>query len=284
MIDHATRPLSRDEHETIDGDEHLPFGHFAPTAVQAALIRLAANSFLHRGLFRRTMTGLVMGMGGKPLDVTFRGCAYRVRGRNNLIEFGLLLNPGYNDADIDFLIEGMPTGGVFIDIGANIGLYALPLAKAAGPTGTVVAIDANRLMARRLAFNAAASDIGNVAIFACAVSDYEGTGSLNIRKDDIAIVALEEGADGSVPVRTLPSILAEAGVRHIDALKIDIEGHEERVLAPFIRTCDAARLPRRIVIERPTYDDDYPACAAAFRERGYRLKGRSRNNSFYSLG
>lgn len=280
----STRPLATEEHALVDPDEHLPFGQFAPNAWQRAMIGLARHSFLRRGLFRRTMTDLIMGSQGRPLDVRFRDCAYRLRGHNNLIEYGILLNPRYNAGDVDFLIEGCGPGGVFVDIGSNIGLYSLPLARNVGPAGKVVAIDANPLMARRLRWNAKASGLTNITVFASAVSDREGTASLAIRKEDIAIVSIEEDESGPVPVRTLPSILAEEGVTNIDGLKIDIEGHEDRVLAPFIEACDEARLPRRIVIERPPGGRDYPACAAAFAKRGYRAAGRSRNNSFYLLG
>lgn len=277
----ATRPLASDEHEGVDADEHLPFGHFAPSPWQKALIALAAGSVLHRGVFRRTMARLVTGNGKRPLDVMFRNCAYRLRGHNNLIELGILLNPRYNAADIDFLIGGVPPGGVFVDIGANIGLYTLPLAKRVGPMGKVVAIDANRLMARRLSWNAAASGIETISAFPCAVSDHEGSGSLSIRKNDVAIVSVEDDIPGSIPIRTLPSILMEANVARIDGLKIDIEGHEDRVLAPFIDGCDTKLLPARVVIEHLPGNEDYPGCAAAFARRGYRLADRSRNNSFY---
>ncbi|MDP3897839.1 MAG: FkbM family methyltransferase [Mesorhizobium sp.] len=280
-MDQKTRPVSSDEHARVDADEHLPFGHFAPNAWQRALISLAARSFLRRGEFRHLTTGIIMGSSGKPIDVHFRGCAYRLRGRNNLIELGLLLNPGYNATDIDFLLDGGKPGDVFVDIGSNIGLYALPMARRAGASGRVVAIDANPLMARRLAWNATASGLDNVAIFACAVADREGSGSLNIRKNDVAIVSVEEEAGGSVPIRTLASILDEAKVQHIHGLKIDIEGHEDKALAPFIASAAEQRLPKRIVIERPPGNADYPACASAFAARGYRLAGRSRNNSFY---
>lgn len=281
----TARSLSSDEFEVIDSDEHLPFGHFAPNVMQRALIAVAANSVLRRGVFRDVMASLVMGASREPLDIVFRGCAYRLRGRNNTTQFGILLNPDYNAADIDFLLDGMTPGGVFIDIGANIGLYTLPLARKAGLEGRVVAIDANRLMARRLAWNAAASGLDRcIAIFACAVSDRDGTGSLSIRKNNMGSVALEDDVPGSVPIRTLPSILAEAGVEHIDGLKIDVEGHEDRVLAPFIRACDVVLLPGRIVMERSPGNEDYPACAAALAERGYRLVGRSRSNSFYARG
>ena len=40
---------------------------------------------------------------------------------------------------------------------------------------------------------------------------------------------------------------------------------------------------RRIVIEHPEPDADYPGCAAAFARRGYRLVARTRNNSLYTL-
>lgn len=280
----TTRPLSSEEHEGVDQDEHLPFGHFAPDGRQKALIAIARASFLHRGLFRGAVTRAVMGSAGGPLDVRFRDCAYRLRGLDNSIQSGLLLNPNYNAADLDFLIEGVPSAGTFLDIGANIGLYTLPLAKQAGPAGKVVAIDANRLMARRLAWNATASGIDNIAIFPCAVSDHEGMGSLSLRKNNIASAALADDSDGGIVIRTLPSILAEAGTTRIDGLKIDVEGHEDRVLAPFLETCDDELLPARIVIERPNGSDDYPACRAAFKNRGYRPVGRSRYNSFYMLG
>jgi FkbM family methyltransferase len=267
------------EEKEVDEDLHLPFGHFAPKAWQRALITLAANSFLRRGLFRRSVTRLIMGNNG-CLDVMFRGCAYRLRGSNNLVQYGMLLDRRYNFEDIEFLIEGVKPGGTFIDIGANIGLYTLPLAKKVGPEGKVVAIDANSLMASRLAWNAKASSLDNINIFPCAVSNAEGTGSLIIRKEDVAIVKLNEETPGEIPIRKLTSVLAEAGVTRIDGLKIDIEGHEDRVLAPFIESCEASLLPARIVIERPGAKD-YPACAAAFAKRGYVRKGRSKNNSFF---
>ena len=278
----ATRPVARNEQDLVDADEALPFGTFAPNGMQRSLLSAARNSFLRRGLFRRWMSRRIMGTSGPPLDVTFRDCAYRLRGLNNLIEFGILLTPDYNAADIDFLLDGSSPGDTFVDVGANIGLYTQPLARRAG-SGTVVAIDANPLMARRLAWNVAASGLRNVRIFPCAVSDREGAASLSIRKDDIAIVSVEEHEGGPVPVRTLAGILEEAGVTAIHGLKIDIEGHEDKALAPFIRDAAGHLLPKRIVIERAP-GGDYPECAAAFAARGYARVGQSRNNSFYLRG
>jgi FkbM family methyltransferase len=260
-----------------------PFGQFAANRLQSALIGLARATPLRRGMFRGPLARLIMRLTGTPLDINFRACAYRLHNNSNLIEYGLMLVPEYNAADIDFLIEGAAPGSNFVDIGSNIGLYALPCAKAAGRDGVLIAIDANPQMAQALAWNASASGLANVRMFACAVSDNDGHGDLMIRKDDVAIVSLVESADGSVQVRTLASIIAEAGITSIRGLKIDIEGHEDKALVPFLNGAPQALLPKRIVIEHPAPDDDYPGCKAVFALRGYRLTGRSRNNSFYLL-
>jgi FkbM family methyltransferase len=277
------RAVTAAEQSAQDADTALAFGQFAPNAVQQALIALARATILKRGVFRATMTRLILALGRGPLDIRFRGAAFRIRGESNLIEYGLLLVPAYNGTDIDFLLEGAPDTATFVDLGCNIGLYSLPLAVER-PRGRVVSIDANPKMIARIRWNAAASALGNLTAVHAAVSDSVGRGDLVIRKDDVAIVAVQESRDGEMPIRTLASILTEAGVGAIHGLKIDIEGHEDRALVPFLDGCGAALLPRRIVIEHPEPQADYPGCTAAFARHGYRLVGRSRNNSLYALG
>ena len=67
------------------GYRDSPWGTYAPTAVQRALIGLARGTPLHRGRMRHRMTSLIAGL-GSPLDVTFRDCRYRTEGRNNRME------------------------------------------------------------------------------------------------------------------------------------------------------------------------------------------------------
>ncbi|MGP1355617.1 FkbM family methyltransferase [Roseicyclus sp.] len=273
------RALSPDETAAVD---ERPWGAFRPNGLQSALIGLARRSFLQRGTFRHWTTNLITAL-GSPLDIEWRGCRYRIEGKNNLIEYGMLLRRDYNGAEIDFLLGTLGPGGVALDIGSNIGLYSLPMARAVGPSGTVVAIDANPAMAERLRLNARASGVGNVHMVNCAVGGGEGMVDLRIRKDDVAIVRVEESATGTIPMRTLASILRELGVGRVDALKIDIEGHEDAALVPFLHEAqDDALRPRRIVIEHPRSGDDYHGCAAAFARHGYTRVGQTRSNSLYA--
>lgn len=279
----GTRAIKDSEMLVRDTHDQPPFGKFSPSSLQSALIKIVKKSVLKRGIFRSSMTRLIMGAKGRPIDVSFRGCNFRLLGHNNLIEYGILLNPDYNADDIDFLINGAQHGANFVDIGSNIGLYSLPLAKAAGAQGTVISVDANPLMEQTLNWNADASQLSNIKMCCCAVSDQEGRGDLMVRKDDIAIVNVVEKEGGAVEIRTLSSIIAQAGVSSIYGLKIDIEGHEDKALVPFLDASPRSLLPRRIVIEHPEPDEDYPGCTSAFQRHGYTLVSRSRNNSFYML-
>ncbi|MDP2120850.1 MAG: FkbM family methyltransferase [Hoeflea sp.] len=264
-----------------------------PNRAQQMLIDFARQSPLKRGVFRASVSRMVFALGRGPIDIAFRDAVFRLEGGRNLIEYGILLNSAYNQEDIDFLGAvlapdavsgaGHASGPVIVDVGCNIGLYSLPLARITGPQGRCISIDANPMMTARLMRNAALSGLASITAFACAVSDRDGSGSLAVRKNDDAIVAVVENDEGPIPVRTLLSVLTEASIERIDALKIDIEGHEDKALVPFLDQAPPALLPRRIVIEHPEPDRDYEGCASAFARHGYRLIGRSRNNSLYEL-
>lgn len=277
------RTLSANERSSEEADAAQPFGTYAPNALQRALIALGQATVLKRGAFRKHWTRLILALGRGKLDVFFRGGAYRLRGDHNLIEYGLLLNPRYNGVDIDFLIDGATAQSGFVDVGCNIGLYTLPMALSA-PQGITLAIDANPKMVARLDWHAQASGAGHVQAVHSAVSDHAGVCDLSIRKDDLAIVAIDESGGGNIPMRTLLDLVQSAGLTSIHGLKIDIEGHEDKALVPFLDDAPDSLRPRRIVIEHPTMDSDYPGCAAAFERHGYRLVNRSRNNSLYLRG
>lgn len=276
------RKVTEDESAVTAVSDQPAYGTFAPNSLQNALIALARKTVLRRGVFRGGITRLILALGKGKLDIRFRGANFRLNGERNLIEYGLLVVPEYNRTDIDFLLDGAPDDAIFVDLGCNIGLYSLPLA-AAHPMGRVVSVDANPRMIAQIGWNAGAGGLTNVTLVHAAVSDRDGTADLVIRKGDVAIVAVEETEGGAMPVRTLAAILVDTGITRIDGLKIDIEGHEDRALVPFLDGCPAALRPKRIVIEKAGADTDYPGCTAAFARHGYRLQGRTRNNSLYRL-
>jgi hypothetical protein len=81
----------------------------------------------------------------------------------------------------------------------------------------------------------------------------------------------------SVPCRPLLTVLGEAGITAIDALKIDVEGVEDLVLGPFLRDAPAALLPGMVLIEDAR---GYwrTIVFALLEARGYTVVARSRHN------
>lgn len=260
-----------------------PFGTYDPNTVQRRLIALSAIPPFNRGMLRQHMARMVLAAGQGRVDVAFRGGAFRVHGDDHPIEYGLLLNRAYNAGEIDFLLQGLPQGGTAVDLGANVGLYSIPLAFKAGRDGRVIAIDASAAFLERLAFNAAASGLANITVENVAVGDREGTARLDTVAGNPGTATTAEDPAGTIRMRPLLAVLLDAGVSRVDVLKVDIDGSEDAALVPFFNTAPATLLPRRIVVEHLLFQGSGSACLAALEARGYRLAGKTRSNSLYEL-
>ena len=265
-----------------------PFGVFAPTSAQAAVIALAQRSRLKRGAFRPMMSRLVNLLRAGPVDVQYQGAAFRFYHQASATERGALFNPDYNVEELDFLRAHTPVGGVFVDVGANVGTYAMVLARHAGPSGKVIAIEPHPVTHARLAFNRAASGFTWVALVAAAAGPSDGEVMIETDGDNLGashIVTGERPGNAiKVPSLRLQRILGDAGVSHVDALKIDVEGYEDRVLTGFFREAPPSLWPRAVVIEHLSRNEWLADCIADMRDRGYIETGKTRSNTMLVLG
>jgi FkbM family methyltransferase len=137
----------------------------------------------------------------------------------------------------------LPVGGTFVDIGANVGSYTLWAARQVGPTGTVLAYEAEPFNFASLVENIAINGFSNVQTFQVGVSDKVETLPLHLNPrgnsggnsflDDVHARASDRTVN--VACEPLASLLDAAGVRRVDWMKLDIEGFEDRVLSRFFR-------------------------------------------------
>lgn len=261
----------------------LPFGAFAPNAAQAAIIALAHRSRLKRGAFRPMLSRLVNLLRAGPVDVPYQGASFRFFHQASATERGALFNPDYNLEELDFLRAHTPQGGVFVDVGANVGTYALALARQVGTTGKVIAIEPHPVTHARLAFNRSASGFSQVALVAAAAGPADGELLIETDGDNLGashIVSGERAGNAvRVPSLRLLRILDDAGMRRVDTLKIDVEGFEDRVLTGFFREAPQALWPRAIVIEHLSRNEWQDDCIADMRARGYADAGKTRSNT-----
>jgi FkbM family methyltransferase len=265
-----------------------PFGAFAPNAAQAAIISLARRSRLKRGAFRPMLSRLVNLLRAGPVDVQYQGASFRFYHQASATERGALFNPDYNLEELEFLRAHTPAGGVFVDVGANVGTYALALARQVGAGGKVIAIEPHPVTQARLAFNRAASGYTQVTLVAAAAGPSDGELMIETDGDNLGASHIVSGGRAGnairVPSLRLQRILGDAGVAQVDALKIDVEGFEDRVLTGFFQDAPQALWPRAVVIEHLSRNEWLQDCIADMLARGYAEAGKTRSNTLLVRG
>jgi FkbM family methyltransferase len=151
------------------------------------------------------------------------------------------------------LMAELRAGDTFVDVGAFIGLYAVAVALRLGREGRVVAFEPNSrnfsLLLKHVRLNGVEEQ---TELHQAAVSNVAGRFLLLANgSSEARLVSDDQEQTESVQVVTLDGIFAG---RRIDILKIDVEGHEEKVLrgAQLLLRQPSCR-PRAIFIEVHPY-------------------------------
>lgn len=224
---------------------------------------------------------------GRPLDVTSLGAKMRLYPSNNTSEKNLLFTPQYFDpAELGLLKHHLSGDFTFIDIGANVGGYALFAAALAGPRARILAIEPEPELFERLLYNIRQNGFAGVKAYDCALADGPGEITLfideaNRGESSMRLIGSAAGARQlRVPATSLSAIVAEEGFASVDAIKVDVEGAEELILAPFFRDADPRLWPKLLIVEHAPsrWTIDLPALIVA---QGYRRVLGTRTNEVY---
>jgi FkbM family methyltransferase len=148
----------------------------------------------------------------------------------------VLYRYGVDDTDIALMKKLLSPGDVFVDGGANIGLFTLPAASQVGVTGKVVAFEPASAVRLRLTQNVALNRLSQVQIVPFALSSAPGEAAF--RTFELAGAGLnhlapsdgESGTVESVTLTTLDAVLGTTDRRRLTLLKLDLEGAEHAAL------------------------------------------------------
>lgn len=171
-------------------------------------------------------------------------------------------------------------GSVFVDVGANIGVYTLWAAESGAQ---VIAIEPDRDAFSALQENLALNDY-NVTLMPVALSDRPGELRLTRAADSsLNHLVFEDGPTltQTVAVDTLDNVLGE---RTADGVKIDVEGSERLVLEGSQR-CLAEHRVGMLQLEwnemsQRTLGEDRSPVADLLRDHGYSLFRPDRSGEF----
>lgn len=240
----------------VDLDVTSPFGSRRAKYLQRLIWQICDWRILPqnwRRILRKKFARKVQG----PFDIAHRGMKLRLYPAENYCDrvlFGRKQLPEL--AEHEALADLIKPGMVFVDIGANVGSYSLFVGTKASGDLTLIGFEPHPRTYQKLVFNLQANGLSTELIFNQGVADRSGMlelwsdGGSNIGHTSM----LKEGTANpkvanTVKVEPLVDVIGRLGIDHVDLLKIDIEGFEDRALAGYLGHAAPKLLPNHILME-----------------------------------
>ncbi|MGI9514259.1 MAG: FkbM family methyltransferase, partial [Anderseniella sp.] len=225
-----------------------------------------------------------------PAQVSYNDATYQVHPADNYTEFKFWIEgkPPEHEA-AEFLCNYFVGRAInMIDVGANAGLFSLPIANAAPPDSAFYLFEPNPILHDRIRQNVALNGTHGVELFGIALGDREQVaplylpGHANYGEARLE-VAYRSGRQESiiVPVETLPSQINRIGIERIDLLKVDVEGVEDGVIVPLLRD-GSAPMPELIYFEDAHQKLWHYDLLGEIEKAGYRLRARFGPNALFA--
>lgn len=144
--------------------------------------------------------------------------------------------PKIHEGDVSEIRRFVKPGDTVVDVGANIGTIALPVAKQLGEFGKVYAIEAHPVTFSYMNQNIKINGLKNVVAFNLAIGEKNGLVEFSDSElDDINVVSRTPSSSKeiatkiiSVPMMKLDDFCKN--IEKISVLKIDVEGYEKFIL------------------------------------------------------
>lgn len=188
-----------------------------------------------RGILRKVYYRLI-GPKGNILDVNIKGMNVKFFVRNpDELRLAESVSGTWGEQKILMaLASHLKQGDVAYDIGANIGVYSVVLAKTVGNNGKVIAFEPEKESYNHLLENLKINNLKNVKVFheALGESDIEGKLYLGKTTGNFSLINLyEEELDyQTVKVVNGDSFVRKENLPLPKAVKIDVEGYEYSIL------------------------------------------------------
>jgi FkbM family methyltransferase len=155
--------------------------------------------------------------------------------RSSTLEWQLWAFGRYEPHLTELFSHLVQPGDRCVDIGANVGVHTVRLARLTGPGGEVIAIEPDPGVAKRARGNVALNGLANVRLINAAASERAGAMRLyrpsprdtNRARASLLQHAYLTGAATTVPVVAVDDVCAG---KPVALIKIDVEGHESAVV------------------------------------------------------
>jgi FkbM family methyltransferase len=203
--------------------------------------------------------------------------------------FNLLNGGRYEEENVEALLSFVGEDTVFIDIGANIGLYTLIVGRRVFPNGKIYSFEPNPRLYELLSRNVYVNGLSEIIqCFPLGLSDRNCRATFQYPKGHLG------GGHIDSPGSVAGHIAVEAEIRRLDDLlgddfrcdlvKIDVEGHEAKVLEGMkgiVENSPSIKILFEKLVSNGAADT---AIESYFSELGFELYGVQPDVSLVALG
>ena len=149
--------------------------------------------------------------------------------------YALIEQGDWIEDEIRFVRNLLMPGDQVIDIGANLGVYTLSMARIVGETGKVWSFEPSSTTAAMLAKSIALNALGNVQLLRCALSNHQGTARFSNKEfPELNALIPDDSADSQaseqVALDTLDHCMKTYQWKNIAFIKLDAEGAEVDII------------------------------------------------------
>ncbi|MCC6933628.1 MAG: FkbM family methyltransferase [Deltaproteobacteria bacterium] len=168
----------------------------------------------------------------------------------------------FEDESVKALSQMIKPGMVAVDVGANFGYFTLLFSRWVGPTGRVIAFEPTKEYGSRLTEHVAINNITNVLYQQMGLSNRVGKAAINIGECsatchwafDELTPRLHEEIELSTLDQWWQDYVTQGNPDKLDALKVDLDGHEPIFLLGAIKTLRKFRPIMQIEFFKPQYE------------------------------
>ncbi len=135
------------------------------------------------------------------------------------------------------LIRVLKEGMTCLEVGGNLGYYAVLESKIVGDKGKVIAIEPSPRNFSYLKHNLEQQNRSNYEVYNFACGDQEGEVKFLVSDKSNRCMVIENGEEIpsdleviKIPIKKLDIFLKEKGIEKIDFIRMDVEGYEMNIL------------------------------------------------------
>jgi FkbM family methyltransferase len=178
----------------------------------------------------------------------------------------------FSEGEVRLFQQIVSEGDFVIEVGAAIGCHTIPIAKAVGSKGSVIAMEPQSKFYNMLCGSIALNDLSNVTIVNMAASNHDGSmfvPELDYNEqNNFGGLSLSDGGPGRLVAAIRLDALLHQPLHRLRLIKVDVEGMELRVLTGAQKLIERFRPFLYVENDRPKKSAEL---LRLIRDMGYRM-------------